>query len=235
MFERTHHQLIAEVLSALDAKFLQENNCLFGGGTAIVLSHGEYRESVDMDFLVSDLPSYRNIRQLLNGSTGIEAILKKDTARSIQAREIRADQYGVRTTLRINKQNIKFEIVLEGRIQLETPLADEAICGISTLTRRDMLTSKLLANSDRWRDDGVFSRDLIDLAMMAPSKKYLTEAITKASLAYGDSILKDLKKAISSIKIRQGWLDRCMGAMFITLPKAVLWQRVCDLESRLGS
>lgn len=27
---------------------------------------------------------------------------------------------------------------------------------------------KLLANSDRWADDSVFSRDLIDLAMNAP-------------------------------------------------------------------
>ena len=31
-----------------------------------------------------------------------------------------------------------------------------------------MTASKLLANSDRWADDGVFSRDLIDLAMLQP-------------------------------------------------------------------
>jgi len=32
-----------------------------------------------------------------------------------------------------------------------------------------MATSKLLANSDRWADEGVFNRDVIDLAMMQPS------------------------------------------------------------------
>lgn len=51
-FKRAHHQLIAQVLCALDGKLLREANCLFGGGTAIALRYGEYRESVDIDFLV---------------------------------------------------------------------------------------------------------------------------------------------------------------------------------------
>jgi hypothetical protein len=38
------------VLSALDGDLLREVNCLFGGGTAMALRFGEYRESVDMDF-----------------------------------------------------------------------------------------------------------------------------------------------------------------------------------------
>ena len=56
-FERPHHQRIAQVLCALNAPLLRDNHCLFGGGTAIALRYGEYRESVDIDFLVSDLPS----------------------------------------------------------------------------------------------------------------------------------------------------------------------------------
>lgn len=48
-----------------------------------------------------------------------------------------------------------------------------------------MATSKLLANSDRWGDDGVFSRDLIDLAMMRPSLGLLRQAVAKAEQAYG--------------------------------------------------
>ncbi|MBM3349738.1 MAG: nucleotidyl transferase AbiEii/AbiGii toxin family protein, partial [Betaproteobacteria bacterium] len=31
------------------------HQCFFGGGTAITLRHGEYRESVDIDFLISDV------------------------------------------------------------------------------------------------------------------------------------------------------------------------------------
>ncbi len=50
IFERPHHRRIARVLSALDGDLLREVNCLFGGGTAMALRFGEYRESVDMDF-----------------------------------------------------------------------------------------------------------------------------------------------------------------------------------------
>lgn len=58
MFERLHHQRLAQVLLALDGPLLRENHCLFGGGTAMALRYGEYRESVDLDFPVSDVGSY---------------------------------------------------------------------------------------------------------------------------------------------------------------------------------
>ena len=77
MFERAHHQRIAEVLNGLDGALLKNNRCLFGGGTAIALLHGEYRESVDLDFLVSDLPCYRNLRQLLTAEGGVATILRQ--------------------------------------------------------------------------------------------------------------------------------------------------------------
>lgn len=75
-FERIHHQFIAQVLHALDGPMLREFNCLFGGGTAIALRYGEYRESVDIDFLVSDVQSYRGLRQSLAGPSGIKAIMR---------------------------------------------------------------------------------------------------------------------------------------------------------------
>ncbi len=55
-------------------------------------------------------------------------------------------------------------IKLEGRISLEVPSEEDAICGIASLTLNDLICSKLLANSDHWNDDGIFNRDLIDLA-----------------------------------------------------------------------
>ena len=75
MSERPHHQRIAQVLRALNAPLLRENHCLFGGGTAIALRYGEYRESADIDFLVSDLASYRNLRQLRTNPGGIAGIV----------------------------------------------------------------------------------------------------------------------------------------------------------------
>src|SRR6266550_7927465 len=65
LFEREHHRQVGNVLESLAADLLVENDCLFGGGTAIVLRHGEYHESVDIDFLVSSLTGYRALRQLV--------------------------------------------------------------------------------------------------------------------------------------------------------------------------
>lgn len=234
MFERLHHQQIAKVLGALNGILLKEHGCLFGGGTAIALRFDEYRESVDIDFLLSDLNHYRSLRQLLTGADGINAILLPGQPPLSPLRGIRADQYGIRTMLSVAERPIKFEIVLEGRIKLAAPTAKDFVCGIPTLTVLDMAASKLLANSDRWADDGVFSRDVIDLAMMQPRLPLLRQAIVKAEAAYGHAIRVDLGKAIHQLQQRQGWLERCMQAMDITLPKALVWQRVRNLNKSLS-
>lgn len=229
MFKRPHHRQIAHILSTLDGPLLRENNCLFGGGTAIALRYGEYRESLDIDFLVSDIASYRNLRQLLTGTNGIAAIVRTGAVPLVQTSEIRADQYGIRTMLQGTDRPIKFEIILEGRLELDSPGPKDEICGIATLTPLDMATSKLLANSDRWNDDGVFNRDIIDLAMMNPSLALLRSAAAKAEAAYGQATRRDLDKAINRLKTRPDLLERCMQTMAMTLPKAVVWGQLRKL------
>ena len=226
MFERPHHRRIAAVLEALDAEVLAANACLFGGGTAMALRYGEYRESVDIDFLVSKVEGYRHLRQRLTGPDGISAITRAGHTIN-QTREVRADQYGIRTMLRANGVDIKFEIVLEGRIELDAPGPEDRQCSVATLTPLDMATSKLLANSDRWRDDAVMSRDLIDLAMMAPPKALMKRAMAKAQGAYGDSVAADLAGAVADLRARPHRLDQCMHAMAMTtVSKAALWARI---------
>lgn len=226
MFDRPHHRRIATVLEALDAQKLADCECLFGGGTAIALAYGEFRESVDIDFLVSSLPSYRQLRQLLTGLEGINALVRPGQA-LVQTREVRADQYGLRTLVKVDGVQIKLEIILEGRITLDAPLEADKICGLNALTTLDKATCKLLANSDRWRDDSVMSRDLIDLAMMQPKPKLLAAATAKAHAAYGDSITTDLMKAIDRLQEHPHRLDACMQAMHMTsVAKAVLYKRI---------
>jgi hypothetical protein len=97
---------------------------------------------------------------------------------------------------------------------------------VSTLSARDLAASKLRANSDRQADDGVFSRDVIDLAMMDLPLAALRSALAKAEQAYGTVVARDLGKAIDRLRNRHGWLERCMLAMAMTMPKAVLWQKI---------
>ena len=233
MFSRPHHQRIAHALQLLNAQLLLENKCVFGGGTLIALMFGEYRESVDIDFLVSDILCYRRLREIVTGSGSIANIFKEDATQTIQFGDVRTDQYGIRTSILVAGQPIKFEIVLEGRIELELPNPSDVICGVSTLTKLDMATSKLLANSDRWGDDSVFNRDVIDLAMIPLSLPTLRRAVAKAETAYGKSILRDLNLAIERLESRQNWLEHCIDVLSIQATKAVLWTKIRTLKKVL--
>ena len=118
MFDRPHHQRIAHVLSALDGDVLRAHSCWFGGGTCIALRYGEYRESVDIDFLVSDAAGYRELRQLLTGPDALVPITRTGAMPLKVLGEVRADQYGIRTRVQMDGHAIKFEIVREARLVL---------------------------------------------------------------------------------------------------------------------
>lgn len=233
LFERPHHQRIAAILEALDPITLVSNGCLFGGGTAIALRWGEFRESVDIDFLVSHAPGYRALRQLLSGPHGMAALARPGAVLR-QMRELRTDQYGIRTVLDSGSGiGIKFEIILEARITLEPPAACDQVCGIASLTPLDLAASKLLANVDRWPDDAVHSRDLIDLAMMQPRKDLLLQAAAKAREAYGSAVERSLHKAADYLQGRQGRLEQCLRAMQVDVPRALVLQRIKTLAKML--
>ena len=233
IFSRSHHQRIAKVLESLNGDLLKAHNCLFSGGTAIALRYGEYRESVDIDFLVSDLASYRHLRNLVR-EQGLQSLMRSIDAGQLQASDIRSDQYGIRTKVFVQGKPIKFEIVLEGRIALAKPRKKDSIARVATLTRLDMAASKLLANSDRGLDMGMHCRDVIDLAMLNLSKTEFFEAATKSKEAYGEAILKDLTKVIDRLGEENGLLERCMKAMDISVPRALLWQNISKVKSLIA-
>lgn len=62
--------------------------------------------------------------------------------------------------------------------------------------------------------------------MMGLPLSLLRKAVVKAEQAYGQSVLNDLAKAIDRPQSRQGWAERCMQAMAMNCPKALLWQKV---------
>jgi hypothetical protein len=232
MFNREYHQKIHQVLQALDAPFLQRHHCYFGGGTAIVLRRGEYRESVDIDFLVSDIAAYRELRKQLQDPQKLEQLFGIGRGPLIRVPEIRADQYGIRTRLPLAHDGIKFEIVFEARILFDVPGPGDSIGGVSTLTEIDLGASKLLANVDRWADAGVFSRDVIDLAMLDLKKRDWRMALAKAESAYGGAVVRDVHKAVASLKDHPDRLFTCLEALAVDVPAALMLDRLKRLESR---
>lgn len=228
MFSRPHHQRIARVLEGLDADLLLKNRCLFGGGTAIAMSQGEYRESLDIALICSSVDGYRELRNLVSRA-GIDALSKRPAA---VLREPKIDLYGIRCAFAVDTVPVKFEIVFEGRLNLSDPAPSDKVCGVWTLTLEDKVASKLMANSDRWADDSVMSRDLIDLSMLTDTGSLSPAGIEKAKRAYGDSIVTDFAKAKDALLNRAGRLELCMVRMAITLPSATLRERLERLALR---
>lgn len=185
MYKREHHRRIGAALEALDAGILLQARCFFGGGTAIALQLGEFRESRDIDFLCADQGGYRLVRERV-ADRGIGALLLPGSPVEV-VREARLDRDAIRAVLAVDSMPIKFEIVREARIDL----AGEAVPGIPVpcLFRTDLFAEKLLANADRYADKSASSRDIIDLLVMQRHWGAVpAEAWETAKAAYGESV-----------------------------------------------
>lgn len=210
-FKRPAHRQVLAMLSRLDRAFLARARCYFGGGTRIVLELGEYRESKDMDFLCSDRDGYRLLRETVS-DTSLGSILPSGLA---LAREVRADQYGIRTFLENNGFKLKFEVVREARIAIEGE--DVAAIPVACLTRRHCFAEKFLANTDRGLDASTLSRDIVDLAFMIEgwSKKDATAGMAIAKSAYGGSVERQLAAVARKMREDKPYRNRCVEGLAI--------------------
>ena len=182
-FYRPEHEIIGELLAGMDAAFLEECQCYFGGGTAIVLKNNEYRRSLDVDFLCADMEGYRKLRVAFFDD-GAAAVLPDGVK---ELREVKTDQYGIRTFVEYHGQAIKFEIIRESRIQLSGSLDPDL--RVPTLTIESMFAEKLLANADRCKDKSVAYRDAIDIGFLVLQNGEIPqEAVRTAEAAYGSLI-----------------------------------------------
>jgi Domain of unknown function (DUF1814). len=194
-FQRPQHNIILSALHSMDADLLARTNCFFGGGTAIVLLNGEYRLSLDVDFLCSDVDGYRELRSVLPDA-GASAIFGPGVE---TLREFRADQYGIRGLVSLEGQRIKFEIVRESRIPLEGSLVAEL--GVPVLSVEHQFAEKLLANADRVLDKAVANRDAIDLGYLVITHGCIpAEAIKIAEIAYGPAVFKAMVQGVQRLE-----------------------------------
>jgi predicted nucleotidyltransferase component of viral defense system len=195
MFDHNHHATILEVLKQLNVDLFKESRAYFGGGTLLAMLHNEYRWSQDIDFMCPvQADGYAHLRKQFYHQ-GYNALFAKGHSLEFK-RAPSTDQYGIRFPIRYKDHNIKFEIVAEARIDLDKP-AYYDWCPVPCLSINDCFVQKLLANVDRGNDKSFLHRDLIDLAVMRKVYGPIPlAAITKATTAYDDIVLVQLKRTL---------------------------------------
>ncbi|WP_019025414.1 MULTISPECIES: nucleotidyl transferase AbiEii/AbiGii toxin family protein [unclassified Thioalkalivibrio] len=211
--KRDHHRRIISVLEAMDADLLERTQCLFGGGTSIALRLNDFRMSADIDFLCSSPEGYRELRSMIPrfSETGLSSLFQKPVR---QLREARADRYGIRSVLDVDGAPIKFEIVMEGRINLDASF--ERFHGAPVLSMADSFAEKMLANSDRWGDRSIESRDILDLAAMVHTWGPIPlQSQMKVYAAYGSDPIDDLRKAAQFVLDQDAYRERCFESLQI--------------------
>jgi hypothetical protein len=175
---------------------LAEARCFFGGGTQLAMAYGEYRESRDIDFLCANRAGFRALREQVT-----QATLGEIVSGTLQlAREVRSDRDGIRTFIEVDGARIKFEILLEARIDLEGKLS--SVFRVPTLSIECAIAEKLLANADRGLDESILFRDLVDLAFAAvhAGKPALSSGLAIAEQAYGTAVKRCLKLTIDAFR-----------------------------------
>lgn len=217
MFDRELHQKILNVLHQLNANFFLECGAYFGGGTLVSLNHGEYRLSKDIDFLCSSTTGYRLLRQEI-AEHQYDTLFNNHNNIKFPG-EIKADQYGVRFAIIVDETLLKLEIIREGRIELGEP-EYPSWSPVPCLNKIDSFAEKLLANSDRWNDSAIESRDLIDLAIQRLNSPIPQAAIAKAEKAY--PVIAPLKKAIAFFQNHPTYRDKCFAALRIVEPSKII-------------
>jgi hypothetical protein len=213
-FRLKYHHKILTILESLDPEVLSRGSAYFGGGTLLSLDFGEYRWSQDIDFISPVASSgYRHLRTVVFEG-GYKALFR-DLSK-IQIGRGTTDQYGIRMLVIVDNIPIKTEIIAEGRFQVSDPRYP-SWSPVACLSIIDCFTSKLLANADRYPDDSVESRDLIDLAVLRLQSELPSESIRKAEKAY--EVMRPLKAAVERFQQREAYRERCFASLQVDKPQ----------------
>lgn len=208
-FRRTHHRIVAGILRSMNSPLLTEARCFFGGGTQLAMAYGEYRESRDVDFLCSNRTGFRLLREEVT-TASLGRIVRE---RLTLAREVRADRDGIRTFFDVDGARIKFQILLEARIDLDGRL--DGALKVPTLSVECAIAEKLLANADRGLDEAILFRDLIDLAFVSVhvGKDALSKGFAIAEQAYGSAVRRCLNLAIDEFRNNRSRAKACLDSL----------------------
>jgi hypothetical protein len=208
---RPHHRIIAAVLRRMNTDLFVQAQCYFGGGTQLAMALGEYRESRDVDFLCSSRAGFRMLREQVT-QRSLGELLSRPLA---LARDVRADRDGIRTFVDVESARIKFEILLEARIDV-TGRLDRRL-RVPALSIECAIAEKLLANADRGLDESTLSRDLVDLAFATAhaGRAKLREGLAMAETAYGGAVRRSLQLTLDAFRDHRARANACIRSLAI--------------------
>ena len=237
MFRRERHRKVQAVLAAFDADLLSRCSAFLGGGARIVLELGEYRDSHSIMFLCSDAEGYGELRFAV-ASLAYDALFKPDRKRELHlAREIKFDQYGFRFPVEMDGETIRVEMLREARIEFDPGVRPEGL-PVGCLSLVDCYAEKLMANSDRWADRQVLSRDLIDLSALRRRVGPIPEeAWQKVEETYRGFGRNNLLKALLAFTGDAAYQQQCFQGLHVDEPEELLSsaaQLLLDLEAPSG-
>lgn len=236
-FRREHHRRIQTLLAAFDADLLSRCSTLFAGGARIVLELDEYRDSRGVSFRCSDREGYAELRFAVS-SLGQAALFKSDQRKGLHLpREVRFNQYGFWFPVEIDGDVIRVEMLRESHIELDPGVRPEGL-PVDSLSLVDCYAGKLMSNSDRWADDQVLSRDLIDLSALRRRVGPIPEeAWDKVEEAYRTAGRDNLLKALLDFSGDPARQRQCFQELHVDEPEGILSsaaQLILDLEAPSG-
>lgn len=223
MFDRDHHRAIATVLDALNHEYFRARQCYFGGGTLLTLDFHEFRESVDVDLLISDPVQIGALRRDLHG--GGYSVLFSEVEPGFefnpdQPRTTR-DKVIFAVLLPTYARPIKVEIIFEERIALDAA-RDVMFTAMPCLSIRDSIAGKLLANADRGRDTAYFAKDLVDLAIVVTDPRQLEDAIEKVHTSpRGYDVDAPLRATVRHFRDNPFFRRQCYKQLQISTPRDI--------------
>ena len=156
-------------------------------------------------------------------TVGERSLGKLFKGRIILEREVRAERDAIRTFIKesVSAQPIKFEVVVEARIDLQGAL-DRAL-GVPVLGLRHAIAEKLLANADRGRAKEHRARDVIDLAfvcLQADAADFETGRKI-AEAPYGKVVMRELDEVLKMLRLDAKFRALCIEDLLIEDPKAL--------------
>lgn len=207
---RERHLKIVKLLEQMDSDALQSMDCFFGGGTAVSLLTNEYRLSTDVDFMCATNSGYKELREAVFGGS-LNKLFRNGSPKLL--REVRADRDGIRAIIDLEGEPLKFEIVLESRIKLDSAHTE---LPVPTLSKNSLFAEKLLANADRGLDKAGLSKDMFDLIIMQHYWGSIPlEPLKTTKDIYGMTVAECYLKVFNMLKSNTSYLNDCLQQLDI--------------------